>query len=574
VSHHRGRRLLEWLPPLLFIALAVCLFPSVGTDDSYLSYWAAHALSSTGEIVNYNGARIEQSSSLLHVLILAALAKVIPLSIPTIADLVGLLCGALTVRLTQRLAALVDERLPFFAGLLMALSTPLLYWSMAGLETPIAAAVVAGLVLSLATWMTGTSAAHARPRLPFILVLVGAYLLVRPEAIAVIVSTLVGVLVVLLARRRGSGDPEERCALMARRVGQVLIAALVLAGAIAALRLAYFGSPVPQPVLAKTAGVAIQEGIAYVQAHAFGRYDAVMWILATAGVALTVFRSVARPSLSPAAMLASLFVIAQFAFVLTAGGDWMPYGRFLIVMLPGAAILGLLFIRELRPALLAPVAAMLVALQLWPLANIVRFHLLLPLWAFERTADQLPEFSWLEYLNAEHHRDIPAIVALRDVVDQLRDGRGRPVSILSGQLGMVPYYVARTHGGDIRLLDRFALSTTDFASCPVTSGLPRDSFGLRLDYASFMRSRADLREICGLGDPDVIFDLTNALRRLGGDSRDRLEESGYALVYRNAARFVAVRRDVAHFVKTGRINDQTGPDAPPGPRKPGPETGR
>ena len=137
-----GRQLGTWLPPVLFVTLAFSLYAAAGTDDSYLTYWAAHTLSSSGEFLNYNGARIEQSSSLLHVLTLAVLHRVTSLSLPTLGVLIGLTCGALTVAMTQRLAGLIDQRLSLPAGFLIALSTPVLYWSMGGLETTMAAAGV------------------------------------------------------------------------------------------------------------------------------------------------------------------------------------------------------------------------------------------------------------------------------------------------------------------------------------------------------------------------------------------------------------------------------------------------
>src|SRR5947207_953721 len=80
-------------PAGLLVLLGGLLFSSSGRDDCYITYWSAHALVSTGEIVNYSGERVEQSSSLAHVLGLAASARLIPLPLPTIGPMVSILFG-------------------------------------------------------------------------------------------------------------------------------------------------------------------------------------------------------------------------------------------------------------------------------------------------------------------------------------------------------------------------------------------------------------------------------------------------------------------------------------------------
>ena len=60
---------------LLGLALAILLFGQGGQDDTYISYWPARALAEHGEIVNYNGLRLEQSSSLSLVVLLSLLFK-------------------------------------------------------------------------------------------------------------------------------------------------------------------------------------------------------------------------------------------------------------------------------------------------------------------------------------------------------------------------------------------------------------------------------------------------------------------------------------------------------------------
>ncbi|MDY6991315.1 MAG: hypothetical protein SVR94_01745 [Pseudomonadota bacterium] len=68
----------HWFIPILGVIIAFLhgLFlygAATGRDDPYITYWAAQALSSFGHIINYNGVALEQSSSLLHVILLAVL---------------------------------------------------------------------------------------------------------------------------------------------------------------------------------------------------------------------------------------------------------------------------------------------------------------------------------------------------------------------------------------------------------------------------------------------------------------------------------------------------------------------
>ena len=81
------------LPILALLAISLTLFPSAGRDGSYMTYWPAYALSKLGEIVNLNGDRVEQSSSLLLVLVLAAASKITTLAPPTMGPIVSIVAS-------------------------------------------------------------------------------------------------------------------------------------------------------------------------------------------------------------------------------------------------------------------------------------------------------------------------------------------------------------------------------------------------------------------------------------------------------------------------------------------------
>src|SRR4051812_15689114 len=93
-----GRRVAVFaLPPVVLLVLGAVFFGSTGRDDAYLTYWPAHTLATSGRILNYNGQRVEQSSSLLHVVVLAAVSRLTSLSIPSAGWIVGLMSGAASV---------------------------------------------------------------------------------------------------------------------------------------------------------------------------------------------------------------------------------------------------------------------------------------------------------------------------------------------------------------------------------------------------------------------------------------------------------------------------------------------
>ena len=89
-----------------FLIFGILLLPSTGRDDTHITYWAAHSLANFGEIVNYSGDRVEQSSSLLLVVALAVLGWIIPLPLTELGWLFSVLFGVGTLLVSARLAAI------------------------------------------------------------------------------------------------------------------------------------------------------------------------------------------------------------------------------------------------------------------------------------------------------------------------------------------------------------------------------------------------------------------------------------------------------------------------------------
>jgi hypothetical protein len=128
-----------WFLPVLCVGIAFLhgLFlysASSSMDDVYITYWVAKTLSNFGTIINYNGEVLEQSSSLLHVIILAVLHRLSGISLPNLGIYFSALMGGLTMLAAWRLACFLKVRSAWFVVLFCAWFPYLVYWSFTGLE--------------------------------------------------------------------------------------------------------------------------------------------------------------------------------------------------------------------------------------------------------------------------------------------------------------------------------------------------------------------------------------------------------------------------------------------------------
>ncbi|HSM14242.1 MAG TPA: hypothetical protein VLA66_09250, partial [Thermoanaerobaculia bacterium] len=194
----------------------------------------------------------------------------------------------------------------------------LVYYSIAGMETGLAAALVAGYLAAAGGrrwWLAGT--------------LAGALLLVRPEAV------LVPVLHLALSFAPPASGRE------ARRLRRGLGLAFVALAAVTAWRLASFGVPWPNTFVAKPPGA---------PADLVGRLAALLaagnvnlplpytglGLLAVAPLGWLALRRSARELADAAAAVALTGVV----FAIYAPADWTETGRFFAPWVPAAALLG------------------------------------------------------------------------------------------------------------------------------------------------------------------------------------------------------------------------------------------
>ncbi len=525
---------------LLCAALGLGLFSSAGRDDSHITYWPAWTLLEHGELWNYNGERVEQSSSLLHVLVLAAAGAALPVDLPTLGGGVSLLFGALGVLAAAALGRALHPAGAVPAALLAATAPYFVYWSASGMETSLVA--TAALVCALATARALDPARSAPLGLAGAVAAAAAFTLARPEGWIVLACVATGALAFLSLRLlRPSGAADERdLRVMRARCALLLAAILALAAAFAGLRALYFGSALPQPVVAKSGDwspAVAWRGLGYLL-----RRLVLPWLAlpVTLAVAVALWRAVSRlvraDRTEPPLLVTTLFVGAYLAFVLFAGGDWMEGGRFVAHVWPMALALlaWAVLSAERGPRFRRRVLAGLVALQLLFALDFARRESTgVPLWLAGRFDGGLPggfdeaRFSWFERNNRIHRREIPAIQHLDAVVRALREAGREPV-LLSRQMGMVMYHVARRNFGGFHVHDRRGLVERSFPACPLSDDLPRLQVGLDLRYRFFFEHEAAFAA-CGIPRPDVIFDI--GLDDEGG-SPDDLVPYGYEIVYR------------------------------------------
>lgn len=510
-------------------AIGLVLFTSSGRDDAHITYWAAHTLSTQGQVLNYNGERLEQSSSLLHVLLLAGISKLMPLSIATTARILSVFGALAIVWMTYRLAEQSAKGRGLQAAMLVATASPIAYWSMSGMETTVAAALALATVTVIVRLLSGETGPMFKL---WAIVVGGAFLIARPESPPVLACAAAMMFVVMLYREKHSPQPNasgiRSCSIRVLIVGSVVVAISVL---VMGVRWWYFGAAFPHPVLAKSDGLSIASGMDYLVRHAFEGAGSLLWCLAFGGIALTLVMLVRRQAAALADAVSVSFLCAYLAFLITSGGDWMEGGRFLVTAIPFAALSAVALVHRItRPEYQRSVVVAVAILQCLSAVQLARTRSTgMPLWAaisHRHDANEFQSFSWLERTNRVNRRDMPLVGPLRNWVQTIHGQTGQPVTIMSHNMGMIAYYVSLTDRGRTRFIDTHALSTPDFLQCDVTAARPRSQWGLAIGYDDYFRMLPKIESDCSCDKPDIIFDRFSHPQDL-----QRFEENGYKTVY-------------------------------------------
>ena len=554
------------LPVAGLIGLSVSLFPSAGRDDAYITYWAAHTLREFGEIANLNGVHLEQSTSLLHVLVLGWLSLMTTIPVPAIGPPTSVLFGLLAVIYTYEFARLfVGRWYAMGAAMIVATAAPFVYWTTGGLESTMTALAAIALLYHLTRYLErpGTGRPPAA-----VWVTMGVFLLARPESIFVIASVLVGMFVILRLRSISVADDRiESYALTIRKLLWAALTSAVLMTAIFAVKMAYFGDWLPQPVAAKLGGDAllsgVGEGVEYVITALLPPPLSLLPFFSIAGVVYFARKLALDEEEFTGGLLLSLYTLAYIAFILLVGGDWMEGSRFIVPVIPALAVLAVVIIPHIK----------LRDLQVYAIGGIIAFHVVgavwfakfgsisTPLWDVSRVEQMdlpLERYSWFARPNRTHLRDMPVVEELGSVIERLQPSVDGKLTIMSGQAGFVPYYALGRHYDQIEFIDRRGVTTPHFTECEVTNEVERDSTGLLRVIPTFLAYADDIEKLCDIDRPHVIFELDLPELTI----ENIVTRNGYVLVYRQTGKiqtsktlqgievlaheFIAVREDLAH----------------------------
>ncbi len=479
----------------LFLWLGATRYLGAGRDDVFITLYAGQALAEGHGLVNYNGERVEMSSSLLHTLIVAAINLVAPGHVFTLNKMAGSLAGALTLVVLYVGRGVLFRvgrwRFPAYTLTVFVIATnpAFLYWSLGGLETSFTALFLACYAVALLQHrfrVTPTSEAG-------MIAAQCLYIMTRPEGFFLILFTIVYLALMKLVAHRPL------------RLRILLIPTLFFV-ALTSFRWAYFGALFPNTVYAKSGGIG--EGVANGSVYVAGFYSSGPMLICALAIQTVLFILFARQlllaaqsyptntSIPLANILLFGLVLAAQCVVLFSGGDWMEHYRFMVPIIPLIVVLTI-----------AQAAAVLVAIDRrisnrLPLIGIAAtLAVVILMFNVSQSGLNAPRMIPLE------NRDAGIDYALREILRQpgplderiIRlnaPNRGfldsfdpffddtfasiyqdqQPLVIATGQMGLFPYRIKqRFPDAQIRFIDTLGLCDATVAHL----SMPKDPIGLK-----------------------------------------------------------------------------------------------
>lgn len=517
--------------------LAFSLFSSSGRDDVYITYWASYSLSHWGEIINYNGMPVEQSSSLLHTVLLAVLNFFTGIKLHLIGPLFSLICAFLTLLQTYKLGKKWNHEVGIISAIILSTSTFFVYWSISGLESTLMAFLSVSLVYYLAVYFTKL---RTWRRNVFIFCLILSFILIRPENIFVIFSMLVGfagLFIILHLRGNHNLYQQTNTFLFLSNISFTAILIMIL------FRYYYFGDLFPQPVTAKLSGItlsSIENGYEYLKKNfsfGMGEFKFIISLSSICYISKKIFTA-KRLKVNFyffVTLFSFLFITAYISFILLSGGDWMEGGRFIAPILPFTSLLIAYTVSELPLIKWTKVAAvmLLVVLQLGimlqfaaeqstgvPINRGIHFY---------RNYDRqltTKNYSWFELTNRVHLRDIPMIDQLEKIIGDLKAESDEPIQILTKQMGMIPYFLSLEYYGDIEFTDLRGLTDRKFSRCVDKFYLQKSTAGIQVDLIHYLNNHELYKELCGIQQPHIIFTLGSHM------TQELANIEAYQIIYR------------------------------------------
>lgn len=523
------------LASALFLIAGYCLYGSAGHDDSHITFWASYTLSEFGEILNYNGERIEQSSSLLLTLLTALAAFLLQTDVVTTGYVITYLAGAVAILLTWQLLQKggqtnISEQkcwtVPLF---LLATSPAFLLWNTSGMESTLAAACLLGFVLCWGNLLNEQQTVNAQS-LTLASVVTLALISVRPEMISLAAAS---VFLLFIWRRATAARGSLPILLF---YATVLLSIALLT----AWRYFYFGAFMPLPVFAKVSSLGenkLQAGALYLLRCGIANPVFLAGLGAALFYLVTVIRQKINGSRIQYHMLLCAFILLGYtSFIAVSGGDWMQAGRFLVPVLPLAVIFCWQWLRSRPKKIFISLATALFLLNIYSnYVTLKHYSHGTPLWAsFHISAEHQQQYSVFEQYNQEHLRDLDVIDRLDDTIHTILEKRGAPVTLLSGQSGMVFYYTAQKYFGQVRFYDSRALVENSLLKCSLVDDVPRSPQGLYFDFDGFFARQPGLFIDCGIPEPDILYDINDLSRQLP----QRMSEQGYTLIHKEGGKML------------------------------------
>lgn len=326
---------------VLYLLLSVAFFLGAGCDDQFITLWQGESLAAGNGFINYNGERVEVSSSLLHTLIVAVIAIIDSEHVFIWNKFLGLISGAGVLVLLHLfrgplLPGLERTRFPAYAAAMaFTASCPcFLYWNLGGLE----GAYVALILTAYGALLESHWRAPALGREAVLGCIAGLFVLTRPEGFYLALFAMLHA--ALFWTLRG------------RRLCLIVHPSIALAAflSITLWRLTYFGAAFPNPVYAKSGLFAehVINGAHYAQQFAL---SSALTTLCCAVVLASGIRSIVLLLLSAGrgarpkperldGMLVAGLIATVFMAVILAGGDWMMHFRFLAPITPLLIVFG------------------------------------------------------------------------------------------------------------------------------------------------------------------------------------------------------------------------------------------
>jgi len=532
---------IQTLPPVIavvFLLTGFCLYGSAGHDDSHITFWASYTLKEFGEILNYNGDRIEQSSSLLLTVLTALLAKLFQADVVTSGYVLTLLSGAGAILMTWKLAARFNlTRLPLTATIILTTSPAFLLWNTSGMESTLAALCLLWFVIQWAELLS-SDATPTPPSVASAALATLALISVRPEMITLVA----GIAFALFLYRKlflfqGKGSVQT----------VVFYTTLLLCiGLLVSFRFFYFGAPMPLPVSAKVSTLSIDKlwsGSLYLLHYGMAN---IIFLVSLPVALLYLFRQDKKTKPDYYFLLSAFSLLGYCIFILLSGGDWMQMGRFLVPVLPLAAVIST---RHLSDSLKNPLLNALFIAAILGLNIQANWQSLkhqshgTPVWAsYHISPAHQHRYSLFEQYNQEHLRDMDVIDTLDATIDSLINSGVQPINIMSGQSGMVFFYTAQKYfkpavDNPLHFYDSHALVEDSLLKCTLLKDIPRSSQGLYFDFDGFFARQPGLQENCGIPKPDILYDINDMTRQLP----ERMATQGYTLIHREGGKMVETK---------------------------------